>query len=83
MSRILFVIFLAFVFACTDQTEPPATTSRPDEVTLDDDASGIGLELSVGKVDREAHTQLSGGATTIFSEDAEAFENAAPNLSGE
>ena len=44
MSRILFVIFLAFVFACTDQTEPPATTSRPDEVTLDDDASGIGLE---------------------------------------
>jgi CxxC motif-containing protein (DUF1111 family) len=83
MSRILFVIFLAFVFACTDQTEPPATTSRPDEVTLDDDASGIGLELSVGKVDREAHTQLSGGATTIFSEDAEAFETAAPNLSGE
>jgi CxxC motif-containing protein (DUF1111 family) len=84
MSRIHFAVFLACAFACTDQTEPPpAATSQPDDVTLEDGASGVELELNVGGVDLEARTPLSGGATTIFREDVEAFETAAPNLSGE
>jgi CxxC motif-containing protein (DUF1111 family) len=81
MSRILCVTFLAFVFACTDQTEPPAAGSRPDDVALENDASGVELELNVSGVDRSARTALSGGATTTFENGAEAFETAAPNLS--
>lgn len=84
MSRLCFGIALAFVFACTDQTEPPqAAANDPGEATLDDDASGVEMELNVNGIDREARTPLSGGATTVFREDAEAFETAAPNLSGE
>jgi CxxC motif-containing protein (DUF1111 family) len=83
MSRLHYAIMLAGVFACTDQTEPPSAASKPEDVALDDDGSGIELELDGGRVDREAHTALSGGATTIFREDEEAFETAAPNLSGD
>ena len=81
MSRVHFALFLVFVFACTDQTEPPAVASRPDDVTRENDASGVALALDVSRVDRAAHTALSGGATTIFEDGAEAFETAAPNLS--
>src|SRR4051794_2093183 len=83
MSRVHFAIFLACVYACTDQSEPPPAANNPNDVTLEDDASGVEMELNVGGVDREAHTALSGGAMTIFREDEEAFETAAPNLSGE
>ena len=85
MSRIHFAVFLACAFACTDQTEPPpqAATNDPNEVVLEDDASGVELELNIGGVDREARTALSGGATTIFKDDADAFETPAPNLSGD
>ena len=84
MSRVHFAVGLLFLFACTDQTEPPAAAAgKPDHVTLEDDASGSGLELNVSGIDREAHTPLSGGATTVFKADVEAFETAAPNLSGE
>jgi CxxC motif-containing protein (DUF1111 family) len=84
MSRLHLAVALLFLFACTDQTEPPpAAAGKPDEVTLEDDASGTELELSVGRIDAEARTPLSGGATTVFKADAEAFETAAPNLSGE
>jgi CxxC motif-containing protein (DUF1111 family) len=82
MSRLYFGVFLACVFACTDQTEPPreAATDPGDPALADD---GSELELNAGKIDIEARTPLSGGATTIFKEDAEAFETAAPNLSGD
>ena len=85
MSRVHFAVFLACVLACTDQTEPPPSTpaGNPNDVVLEDDASGVELELKVSGVDREARTPLSGGATTIFKEDADAFGTAAPNLSGE
>jgi CxxC motif-containing protein (DUF1111 family) len=85
MSRVHFTLFLAFLFACTDDNEPPAATrtDNPNDVTLEDGASGVELELNFNGVDREAHTALSGGATTVFKEDAEAFETAAPNLSGD
>jgi CxxC motif-containing protein (DUF1111 family) len=83
MSRVHFAVLLACVFACTDQTEPPpAATSQPDDVTLEDGASGVELELNTGGVDRAARTALSGGATTIFDASDEAFETAAPNLAG-
>lgn len=80
MSRLHYAVLLAGVFACTDQTEPPPAASQPEDVALDKDAAE--LELSAGRVDREAHTALSGGATTVFREDKEAFETAAPNLAG-
>jgi CxxC motif-containing protein (DUF1111 family) len=83
MSRLHFAIILAGVLACTDQTEPPPAASQPEDVALDNDASGVELELDAVKLDREAHTALSGGATTVFREDEEAFETAAPNLSGD
>ena len=85
MSRIHFAVFLACAFACTDETEPPpqAATNDPNEVVLEDDGSGVELELNIGGVDREARTALSGGATTIFKDDADAFETPAPNLSGD
>ena len=83
MSRLHYAIILAGVFACTDQTEPPPAPSQPEDVALDNNGSGIELELNAGRIDREAHTALSGGATTVFREDEEAFETAAPNLSGD
>jgi CxxC motif-containing protein (DUF1111 family) len=83
MSRTHFAAIVACLVACTDQTEPPAASNKPNDVTLEDDASGVELELNVGGIDREARTALSGGATTIFREDEEAFETAAPNLSGD
>jgi CxxC motif-containing protein (DUF1111 family) len=82
MSRLHYAVILAGILACTDQTEPPPAASTPKDVTLDGDASGVELELNAGGVDREAHTALSGGATTVFREDDEAFETAAPNLAG-
>jgi CxxC motif-containing protein (DUF1111 family) len=85
MSRLRLVVLLAFVFACTDRNEPtdPPVSDAPDEVTLEDDASGIELELDVADARNEAHTALSGGATTIFDESEEAFGTPAPNLQGE
>ncbi len=82
MSRLHYAIILAGIFACTDQTEPPPAASQPEDVALDDNVSGVELELDAGRIDREAHTALSGGATTVFREDDEAFETAAPNLAG-
>ena len=84
MSRVLVPIFLICLFACTDQSEPPpAAADESGDITLEDGASGVELELDLGGVDREAHTALSGGATTVFREDEEAFETVAPNLSGD
>ncbi|HEY2897019.1 MAG TPA: di-heme oxidoredictase family protein, partial [Gemmatimonadaceae bacterium] len=48
-------------------TTAPASTSRQPE--------------SVADVDPRSHTALSGGATTIFDATANAFGQAAPNLS--
>jgi CxxC motif-containing protein (DUF1111 family) len=73
MSRVSFVLFLGCIVACTDGTEAPPS---------DDGPSGAELESNVRGADREAHTPLSGGATTIFDVSDEAFETAAPNLAG-
>jgi CxxC motif-containing protein (DUF1111 family) len=84
MWRLHFAVLLAFVFACTDQTEPPpAAATDSNDATLEDDVSGIELGLNIGGRDREARTALSGGATTVFEDGEEAFETPAPNLSGD
>ena len=85
MSRMRLAVLLAFVFACTDQNEPTGrpVTDGPDNVTLEDGASGIELELDLADSRNEAHTALSGGATTIFDESEEAFGSPTPNLQGE
>jgi CxxC motif-containing protein (DUF1111 family) len=83
MPRLQYAVLLAGIFACTDQTEPRAVaTGGPDDVTLENNGSGVELELDFSRIDRTAHTPLSGGATTIFRQDDEAFETAAPNLVG-
>jgi CxxC motif-containing protein (DUF1111 family) len=78
-------VLLALLFACTDQNDPtnPPAADAPDEVTLEDDALGMELELDVADSRYDAHTALSGGATTIFDESEEAFGSPAPNLQGE
>ena len=85
MWRLHFAVLLIVLFACTDQTEPPpaVATSDPNGVASDDGASGIEMELNFGGIDREARTALSGGATTVFKDGEDAFETAAPNLSGD
>ena len=85
MSRMRLAVLLAFLVACTDQNDPtnPPVTDGPDEVTLEGDASGIELELDLAGSRYDAHSALSGGATTIFDETEEAFGSPAPNLQGE
>jgi CxxC motif-containing protein (DUF1111 family) len=85
MWRLHLAVFLVFLFACSDQTEPLPVESntQSNDITPDDDGSGIELELNLGGREREAHTALSGGATTVFKDGEDAFETAAPNLSGD
>jgi CxxC motif-containing protein (DUF1111 family) len=79
-------MLLAFIFACTDQTEPPTppAADAPDDVALEG-ASDMELEPASDFAEsrRQAHTALSGGATTIFDQSEEAFGSPAPNLQGE
>jgi CxxC motif-containing protein (DUF1111 family) len=87
MSRLLLAVSLAFLFACTDRTEPagPPVSDGPDEVTLEDEATDLELEAApdLAEFRRSARTALSGGATTVFDESEEAFGSPAPNLQGE
>jgi CxxC motif-containing protein (DUF1111 family) len=85
MSRLRLAMLLAFLFACTDQNEPPPATTEGPEAPLDENASEMELEpeLEVAELRREARTALSGGATTVFDESEEAFEQPAANIQGE
>jgi len=85
MSRMRLALLLAFTFACTDQNDPtdPPATDGPDDIAAEGDASATELELDLAASHNEAHTALSGGATTIFDESEEAFGSPAPNLQGE
>ena len=87
MSHLRLAVFLIFLFACTDRTEPPGppASEDPDEVTLEDESSDLELEpaLDFAESRGSARTALSGGATTVFDESEEAFESPAPNLQGE
>jgi CxxC motif-containing protein (DUF1111 family) len=85
MSRVRLAVLLAFVVACTDQSDPTETPvpDGPDEIALEGDAAGMELEPDLADSRREARTALSGGATTLFDESEEAFGSPAPNLQGE
>lgn len=87
MSRLRLAVSLAFLFACSDRTEPagPPISDSPDEVTLEDEAAELELESTPALAEsrRRARTALSGGATTVFDESEEAFESPAANLQGE
>lgn len=87
MSRLRLAVLSAFLFACSDRTEPsdPKASESLDEITLEDESSELELEpaLDLAESRRSARTALSGGATTIFDESEEAFESPAPNLQGE
>jgi CxxC motif-containing protein (DUF1111 family) len=78
-------VLLAFIFACTDRNEPPnpPESTGSDEAVHDGEASVAELELDLARRRFEAHTALSGGATTVFDESEEAFGMPAPNLQGE
>jgi CxxC motif-containing protein (DUF1111 family) len=80
MSRILVAIAALGVLACTDQNDlaEPETTESP---AVADAASDTELEFDTRGI-REAHTALSGGATTVFNVTADAFSQPAPTLAG-
>jgi CxxC motif-containing protein (DUF1111 family) len=80
MSRKLFVLSLFLAVACTDQPEVTDPGS-PRDMTPADQPSELELDFSVRGLDA-AHTALSGGATTVFDESADAFSLPAPNLAG-
>ena len=78
MSRPLVVLAALCVVACTDQTE----VSSPESSPTSDEAAASPLELVTTSVPADAHTALSGGATTVFDVTANAFSLPAPNLAG-
>ncbi len=79
MSRILLAVLLLWAVACTDDRSVTAP-GQADDLTTDDESSGIELSLRGLK---EAHTPLSGGATTVFDVSADAFSFPIPTLQGE
>jgi CxxC motif-containing protein (DUF1111 family) len=81
MSRIAFVVAFLWVVACTTD-DPTVTDPEQPAVSPDNAASDLEVDFTRGKFN-SAHTAYSGGATTVFDESAEAFGQAAPNLSGE
>ena len=80
MSRILVAIAALGVLACTDQNDLSAP-ERTDASAVTDTASDAELEFDTRGI-REAHTALSGGATTVFDATADAFSQPAPTLAG-
>jgi CxxC motif-containing protein (DUF1111 family) len=78
MSRILVAIAALGVLACTDQNDLSAP-ERTDASAVTDTASDAELEFDTRGI-REAHTALSGGATTVFNATADAFSQPAPTL---
>ncbi|HUR94104.1 MAG TPA: di-heme oxidoredictase family protein [Gemmatimonadales bacterium] len=77
MSRTLVVVAVLGLMACTDRNDVSEPASDPIPAT--DDVSP--LELSASSVPSDAHTALSGGATTVYDISIDAFSLPAPNLS--
>ena len=80
MSRILVAIAALGMLACTDQNDLSAP-ERTDASAVTDTTSDAELEFDTRGI-RDAHTALSGGATTVFDATADAFSQPAPNLAG-
>jgi CxxC motif-containing protein (DUF1111 family) len=80
MYRILVVVFAFGLVACADMNDTSAPERSP-ALASEDTVSTAELAFNAG-ANRDAHTALSGGATTIFDATATAFSQGAPNLSG-
>lgn len=80
MSRNLVVIAMLGVLACTDQNDVSAP-EQPAAPAAAAGPSGVELDFDLGRI-REAHTALSGGATTVFDITPAAFSLPAPTLAG-
>jgi CxxC motif-containing protein (DUF1111 family) len=72
---------LLWVVACTTD-DPGVTDPGPPALSPVNSASEMELSADRGRFN-SAHTALSGGATTVFDQSAQAFGLAAPNLTGE
>jgi CxxC motif-containing protein (DUF1111 family) len=79
MSRSFVFAAAVWLVACTDQTDPAAPDRESSRSSTDIISPA---ELDVRRIPAGAHTALSGGATTIFDITADAFSQAAPNLTG-
>jgi CxxC motif-containing protein (DUF1111 family) len=79
MSRRFIVVAVLALFACTDQND--VAPDRSADAASVDTASDTELELHNPDT-RDAHTALSGGATTVFDATLAAFSLPAPNLAG-
>ena len=77
MSRIFVVAAALGLLACTDRNDPLPAEAADDPVPAA--ATDLELELDTRGI-REAHTALSGGATTVFDITAEAFSLPAANI---
>jgi CxxC motif-containing protein (DUF1111 family) len=81
MSRILLAVLLLWAVGCTDDRSVTAP-DQPEDRPAGEDATGIEPDFNLRGL-KEAHTALSGGATTVFDESAEAFSLPIPTLQGE
>ena len=77
MSRLFVAAAVLGLVACTDRDDMSAPESEPATTPV---ASAI--ELSDARAPGDAHTALSGGATTVFDVSIDAFSLPAPNLAG-
>jgi CxxC motif-containing protein (DUF1111 family) len=84
MPLLLLAVLCLWLIACSDQSETMAP-DQPTTESLNEAAADTAQAADGGdhkeEID-EAHTPLSGGATTVNDATALAFETAAPNLSG-
>jgi CxxC motif-containing protein (DUF1111 family) len=77
MSRLFVAAAVLGLVACTDRDDMSAPESEPATTPV---ASAI--ELSDARAPGDAHTALSGGATTVYDVSIDAFSLPAPNLAG-
>ncbi len=82
MCRIRFAAVLLCVVACSDQTGVTVPSQPPTDFTPNDNPESTDLDFNVRAIN-DAHTPLSGGATTVFDFSVEAFSSPAPNLQGQ
>lgn len=82
MCRIRFAAVLLCVVACSDQTGVTVPSQPPSDFTPNDNPLTTDLDANLRGMN-DAHTALSGGATTVFDVSVDAFSMPAPNLQGE
>ena len=81
MSRFLLAVLLLWAVGCTDDRSVTAP-DQPEASPVSDAELEFQPEFSLRGL-HQAHTPLSGGATTVFDESADAFSFVIPTLQGE